>query len=284
MAESNTAIAVANKAFEQLTSTLDFESMQTLAAAKHDRMSRMSRPAVVTVSPPAGMGWPGALTLYVAPAGSGLIRRIADATESNDTRRLEELRQELLTDYARREPVTAREAVRLLTDSPALLELRYGSKVLVENMGLPGGFTFGMGMFAYAGGYVDPELFSVIEYPRAVQDAAAAYDSLVLVSPPELSDLEKDLFDKLPAVDSELLVEGEDVAFTPVAATALLFIAAATLMHTPFIFGPALEQAVADHDLAITPDVISKLGDRAAVKELVNMRRKLFADLRRGRS
>ncbi len=114
---------------------------------------------------------------------------------------------------------------QLIAAGPAVLHLglvadvRYGGRTLRQGLALPAGVDMVVDQYTFAGGALDADRFELLEYaePAGTDD----YGALVVAAPAELSDLERQIVDRLPPELTELSISPHDEMWPNVFAQAI---------------------------------------------------------------
>lgn len=192
-------------------------AMLALAEEAGSRPVRLLDPRVVVLASTElteglGLLTPGAVVVVVAAPNSPIYDSMFDATEPQ------------------RLAGVARGALSLFSDALAsgtvdasmpenICEIRYGSKTLGAQIVLRKGQAYA-DAFPYTGGTLEAEQFALIDFPS--DSAALAPRCLVIICPPELSDLERAVLDVVPSASSEINVSTVPMLVPTTAAAAAM--------------------------------------------------------------
>ena len=258
---------------EELNKAGAAESLGRLEADKHSRHIRKSNPAVLTCDlegdsrtllPP-----PGSVALFFAKKHSDLLRELEYSYVANDLERLRSLEETIEQDLESRPVITLEQAVSKFIEGPSYFDFSYGSRTLASNLGLTNGVDFGSLVLAYNGGKLNAQDFTIVEYnKRDTQE----YDFLVVKRQPILTDFETKALEAVPPnlLEHNIASSG----FGPVGIWPAVIIKVVLVT----IAGTLCFQL--DGDLAkisLSAREIESLGSAATARELLNLRREVFA-------
>lgn len=258
-----------------------FSALQTIEADKAHRLPRRGRPKVIDYEPRsegASFVPPGSVTLFMAPSGSPFLEEVAAAFSKGDGGSITALQKKISDDGVGRKTVSFARSVRELTDARTYADLRYGSKTLAENLGLPNRIGFGIMSFPYNGGELDPREFELVEYVK--NGIEEKLDAILVRRPPRLSRIEHEAIKAVPRDLLEVNIgNGGEAAVTVTTITIVAFVVA---MHTPTLTGGgrlAIERVRDRFDLDLAEDRIRQLGPVAGARELLAARHKIFSQV-----
>lgn len=167
-------------------------------------------------------------------------------------------------------PVSSlKEGFESVISSPMHFEVQYGSKSLASNLVLPRGNEYGAIAFAYNGGNINMDDFKFIQYHKHDSEQVD-YRTLLIVVPPELSDIERRALDAIP-IDQDFVNIG-DATICPGATIALVAIVVALVTQA----GRWEEMASRLDKVRLSEDQLNRLGPLASARELVAVRREIF--------
>lgn len=210
----------------------------------------------------------GSIMMFWTRSGSDIIRRLEKAYAKGDERALGEVHQVIVRQLADEPIPTLDAAADAVLSSPMHFDVRYGTKVLSRTLTLPEGAEVCMVAFPYNGGDVDERHFAIDQYHRA--GASVEYPTLVVVSPPVLSEIEREALEAVP--QNQIGINIGEASCCP-AVTALVLIAVA-LATNAGIWQEIGEQM---NEVHLSEAQIERLGPMASAQELVALRREVFA-------
>lgn len=226
--------------------------------------SKKNDPNSFGLKPPAG-----SVTLYWAPKHSGLIRQLEYAHIAHDIKRLELLHERLTEDYTSRELITVEKATERMLDCPSFFDFCYGPKTLAGNLWLSDAECGSM-IFAYNGGYLSTDDFAIMDYIK--RGSSSPYEILVVISPPNLSKIEKAAVDAVPATHSAANIVAADICFS---LCALVTIAVFVTINTA-VTGCCGKFHDRLAEVSLPAPMLEKLGAVSSATELLDMRHQVF--------
>ncbi|MEA3012467.1 MAG: hypothetical protein QOD42_1012 [Sphingomonadales bacterium] len=251
-----------------------------LAAVRADetrRTVRMARPGAVVTSAPSlakstTQYWlkpiRGSVMLFWGRQGSELIPALERAYSTGDEAALKKLGKAFADEFERRPVVPIEESFKALFASPMYFDLQYGSKQLISRLALPSGIDFGAVGFAYNGGSLEDEDFTLREYRRPFE--RLSYETLIVKVPPELSAIEREALELASADASEL-----NIGHAAMCGFGCIAIAAVVIALITCAGGCEILQEKLD-EVSLTEDQILQLGPLASAQELLAVRREIF--------
>jgi hypothetical protein len=214
---------------------------------------------------------PGSITLFWAPRGSELLRELTYAYLAHDRGRVEEVGRRAADLFMARELRTLSEAVEELVAAPVFFDLRYAGKTLAANLWPARDGGLGSLVFPYTGGELRPEDFVAVSY--ASDRRAELCDVLVVVCPPQLTDLERATLDAVPPAAREMFV-ASSVALIPT--LAYLAVIAVAVITAATACCPAFHDRLSQ--LVLPPEMLEELGPALSVGELITLRSEIFEE------
>jgi len=196
------------------------------------RPIRVSSCTVLEISPGAPeddvlQGIPeGSVVAVLGAEADPLIEEIQDSIRRSDGSRLKAIAtkiQKIGDDFDRKVARAVAEAkgqpekVELdfrASDLPTVTEIRYKEKTLVSFFAVTEDFPINFQVFAYNGGFLDREAFSLIEHHES--DSSPRLACILIVRPPQLSDLEARALELVPPELSEGNISSGLIATEPV--------------------------------------------------------------------
>lgn len=170
-------------------------------------------------------GFPGGgIWVAVGPEGSEGLQLLRRALESGDYVALSEM---ILALHQRVvDAVVGREGpYKSLAEIPALLEVTYSGKMVAGGLLVVPGTDVILSFLPYSGGALNPKAFQLTQYASRTV-SSRPHEALVIARRPVLTDLEKAIFEQLPAEVSALnLGDGGLVANWGVLAAGVVFAA-----------------------------------------------------------
>lgn len=238
----------------------------------------------------------GTVMLFWASTGTELIQDLETAIVTRDLGQLDELGQQILEHDAVQnyETPSVDEAVEKGLSAPALFDFSVGSRELYENVFLAD-VPIGSLAFPYTGGEIDPDAFSILEYPCIWPDECpppcpgpfpcpwpddidwpdgplppdGPYDYLVVVTPPDMSEIEKRAMETIPPdVGEANILPGREMIVCLVVAAVVYTV---TTSSAPGIHDELGEVTLPDR-------MMNELGARPAVGQLLDMRREVLEE------
>jgi hypothetical protein len=207
---------------------------------------------------------PGTVTIYLSKKGSGLLDEVRAAV--TDSNRIEKLQTNMQKQLKRTKSSSLEDFAALMIRQPVLADIRYGGATLNRGVFLPKGCDLFPIPFAYIGGRLAKQGFTLAEYYKEGSDAAL--EAVAIRSTPTLTDAEKEAIRQIP--DSQLgqsvttLARWCDTTWWMVAA-AVVAVAAVTVNYT-CICARMEEVHLSDNELR-------KLGPAASAQKLIGLRR-----------
>ncbi len=195
------------------------------------RPIRVSSCTVLEISPGAPeddvlQGIPeGSVVAVLGAEADPLIEEIQDSIRRSDGSRLKAIAtkiQKIGDDFDRKVARAVAEAkgqpekVELdfrASNLPTVTEIRYKEKTLVSFFAVTEDFPINFQVFAYNGGFLDREAFSLIEHHES--DSSPRLACILIVRPPQLSDLEARALELVPPELSEGNISSGLIAFIP---------------------------------------------------------------------
>jgi hypothetical protein len=232
---------------------------------EQDRPLRSSTPTVLVYE---GEDVPllaeGSVTIFFARRGSAFLKQARSAFRAGKGKALEQLTEQVWDDLGARRPFTVAQAAEAVAASGVSAELRYGGKQLANGLVLPEGIEWGAVPLAYNGGELDLEAFRLIEHH--LPDSKERLEALVVVRPPQLTELERKAVSSVPA---DMLEMNLTTMLSPGFCVALvLVITVLTAMGKAC--GPGRKFP------HLTDEQVRELGPQASARELLALRREAF--------
>ncbi len=169
----------------------------------------------------------------------------------------------------KRRPVASLdEGFEKLLDSPMYFDVLYGSKELAGKLTLPDGDAYGAIGFAYNGGAINDEDFSIVEHHQNSNERA--FSTLVVKVSPDLSDIERLAVEAVPADQTGLNIGEATVCPIATGALVAIVIALVTCAGGCEKMGEELDQ------IRLTRAQLDSLGPLASARELLAVRRDVF--------
>jgi hypothetical protein len=161
------------------------------------RSIRTSQIEVLDFTPPPGqkptIGLPGSILLYVCRKGSPFLNLLRGAkTKEGAEKFLAAVKQQL----DKLKPTTVEQNVSAMVSSDVFAELRHGGETMVETLFVPPETEFIFHFFAYNGGHLAKEGFTLVE--RLKDNTSAALEAVIVKITPQLTDAEKAALDLVP--------------------------------------------------------------------------------------
>ncbi len=248
------------------------DQLMKLQADRESRLARSFTPEVILFEPGEEEGvapLAGSVLMIAARKGNAIFEGLRRAYRARDVEALSKLGAQLKLIVEKRRVVSVARVVSQVKKAPALFDLRYKTATLAPNVCLVGGVEIGTISLPYNGGHLVDSDFSIVEYHRT--DAPRDYDVLLVKRPPRLSELEREVLQKLPAAESGLNIGS--IAACPGFTVVIVIIFVAVTVAGKSCFG--LRDRLAE--VSLPPSTIAKLGPAATARQLVSMRRELFA-------
>jgi hypothetical protein len=148
----------------------------------------------------------GSVVIYCAPNPGTILDSLEEALTRNDRRTLDALARQIDDLLKDKVDPSNDEVMRALHEVETVFEVRYRGKTIVEANGLLNGYSFSTTTVAYTGGALKAEDFTVAEH--VLHEQAEGYRYLIASRPPVLSELERAVFEKLPAELAEMTIGG----------------------------------------------------------------------------
>lgn len=237
----------------------------------------------------------GTVMLFWSITGTELINDLETAIVTRNLEQLDEIGQQILEHEAVQnyEIPSVDEAVERGRNAPALFDFSVGSRELYENVFLAD-VPMGAFAFPYTGGEIDPDAFSILEYPCVWPEECpppcpgpfpcpwpeeidwpdgplppdGPYDYLVVVTPPDLTEVERRAMETIPPdVREANVIPGREMVAGLVAVVVYLVVSSAA----PNIHDDLGEITLPDR-------MMDELGARPAVGQLLDMRREVLED------
>ncbi|WP_139210972.1 hypothetical protein [Natrinema salaciae] len=233
----------------------------------------------------------GTVMLFWGATGTDLIDDIETAIVKDDLDAFSEVGEMLLEneELLSRELPTPHEGVEKALEAPAIFDFSYGSRELGRNLALRE-LPLGAMTFPYTGGELDPDEFTIRECPCGPDCPPSPpwpddfpwpdgpdgpfppngfYDYLVVASPPEMSDIERRAMETIPSdVDEANILPNGPVSDAVLVAAVVVAVAVATSTS------PGVHEDL--REVSLPDDTVNQLGSRAAVGELLDMRREVL--------
>jgi hypothetical protein len=285
------------------------EGFEKLRSAKAKRETQRRKPSVVTWEPDGDdlEEYPfrpleGSVTLFWSVSGMGLVDDLETAIATNDLERMDEVGAQLLEHEAVRagEQPSLDEAIEKAIAAPVLFDFSYGSRELGENLFLSD-VPLGSLTLPYTGGELDLAEFDILEHPCVWPDECpppwpdgppwpdpddppwpdgplppkGPYEYLVVVTPPDMSDIERKAVETIPPdVHEANILPMSPVAGAVAAAVVAVSMAAAVVAATTA--SPGVHEEL--RGTTIPDRMINELGARPAAGELLDMRREVMRE------
>lgn len=253
------------------------DHLKRIRADEHKRLTRTGSPIVVTAESPKKKAkdyllkpLKGSIVLFWVHKGSSLIATLEKAYATGDEKTLIQLSAQFTEQLEKRKIQPVRTAVEKLLAAPVYFDFLYGDKILASKMALVDGIEYGAMAFPYNGGKLNERDFKIIEFFKPF--ARAEYDTLVVITPPDLSAIEKVAVEAVP--ENQLGLNLGDSAICP-GATVIVLIAIA-LVTCANGGCTAIRDKLAEVSLSATQ--IRRLGNLASARELLAMRREIFEE------
>jgi hypothetical protein len=264
---------------EQTIRTLGSDVLQAMGQMneeKYRRLIRTTRPRVVTYTSTAPMDLvpPGCIMAVFARKGGTVLQDLEHAIVRGNTTSINEFAARMREQYSARRMVSMAEAVAVISNEPVFAELRYGGKTLASNLCVPDNLPAAIVTFAYSGGQLADEGFSLVEYPRT--GAREELEVLLVRRPPILTDVERRALELVPADQLELNIGNAAYCF---AATGVVvaYVAVAIVVVT------AVGNCASDYDrlarVSLPADRVHQLGPAGTARELLRLRRELLEEI-----
>lgn len=210
---------------------------------------------------------PGTVTIYLAQKGSESLDEVRAA--ATDSSRLEKLQASMQKQFKRTKSSSLDDFAALMIRQPVLADIRYGGATLNHGVFLPKGCDVFPIPFAYIGGRLAKQGFTLSEYYKEGSDAAL--EAVAIRSAPTLTEVEKEAIRQIP--DSQLsqnvttLARWCDTTWWMVAA-AVVAVAAVTVNYTCI--------CVAMNAVHLSDSEVQKLGPAASAQKLIALRRQVL--------
>ena len=219
------------------------------------------------------LAFPGTVSIYVARKGSGVLNEIRAAlgTGAGATNLMKRLHKPA----ENRAPMTLSDAADFIAKLPTYGEVRYGGRVLMQNLCVPDGFEAVMTALPYNGGELERDGFAFAQYRRT--DAPYDLEAIALVHAPPLSDVQKAALRAVPKDQASMNVGTASRCYALCAtAVAVVVTVAATLCCGTGKSAAAWEMA--EKSAALSDDDVKKMGPAATAKQLLAARRRILRD------
>lgn len=139
--------------------------------------------------PLLGLGDPGSIILLVAPAGDEAFLQMKEGALKTDNN--------LVTAAARNlASRVEKNRNRIGTDALAVMEMKYGNKIVAPDIVIDPLLQFNILAFGYQGAALEPQAFTLVQYSDAADPASI--DALLLVYQPVLNRIEKEAMRQMP--------------------------------------------------------------------------------------
>lgn len=210
----------------------------------------------------------GSVMLFWSQPGHNLIPALEKAYVNGDEDTLQKLSSEVANEIERRPILPLAEAFTKVFASAMYFDLFYGQAQLVSTLTLPDGIPYGAVGFAYNGGALADDEFVIAEY---FTDEKAAYDTLIVKVPPDLSDLERQALEAVPDNMTDLNIGHATMCPLACAGIVAIAIALVTCAGSPH---RQLEDLLSR--VALTQEQLDRIGPLASARQLLAVRREIF--------
>ncbi|MEM9555981.1 MAG: hypothetical protein AAGC60_17120 [Acidobacteriota bacterium] len=257
-----------------------YEEVRRLTDDQHSRLPHAIKPEVITLdlegdSADGVRPLPGMISLFFAVKGSPLLRQLRAAYGSANVAAIQEAGQEISRVLEQAQSVSVPEAVDQMIASPSYFDFRYRGKTLAPNLGLINGLEFATVLFPYNGGRLDESDFRIIDYRRDPH-LETELEYLVVMRPPALSDLERDVLGQVPDDLLELNVG------SAVLCPALCVVVVVVVLTTAGWCCLPVQGSSEYTEITLSRETAQQLGPLASARQLVQARREVLSRLERG--
>jgi hypothetical protein len=181
------------------------DALQQYQAALKARRQKSSHVLIVQLPAEANMdtrGFPtGSIGVFVASKDSPVLARVAKLARARDAEGLAEVIKESAKAFLA-VLSSGRTSYESYDQVPVFGELRYGRQRLAHGFFVDEGRPLAVEMLPYNGGRLQPEHFIFVEYTR--DDLRKRLACVVVVKPPVLSTLEREVERKVPEESKRL--------------------------------------------------------------------------------
>lgn len=190
--------------------------------------SRVTRlPEKARVGPRSIPG--GSIAVFVAAKGAGVLRTVSRALNAREHRTIDSLVRKHAANLVKHS-FEGRSSFRSYREVPVFGEIRYGSKALAHGFFLDRNRDLAFALLPYNGGKLRTEQFRFAEY--YTPGSTERLECLVVIRPPILTPLEKEMLSRVPADLSEMNIGQSNLGFAIIAATLGVLAVAATIYVT----------------------------------------------------
>lgn len=160
-------------------------------------------------------------------------------------------------------------AADLMKQQPVIAAIRHGGESLASNLFLPEYAEVGCVIFAYNGGELDADGFTLVEY---IQSDEHCLEVVLLRHSPELTAAEKAALNAVPQDQRTRSVGNVAPENTVVAAGAVL-VASAAVYAVAYVAACSAYCYLTPEEVHLSDEEIQRLGPSASARELIHLRR-----------
>ena len=212
---------------------------------------------------------PGTITVFVAKAGSKVLKQVRSAVEGGP-RQLRTLQQALKQQFGSGRKLSSKEAAKEIVEADVFAEVRYGGATLHKGIILPKGIKVFPLVLPYNGGRLAKGGFSLAEYHR--DGSREALEAVIVRNSPPLTRAERAALRQVPADQLVQNVGNSMDCETTYWAVAVVVLDAAAAVAT--IALAQCGKPELDDFLHVSQKEIDRLGPAASARELLDLRRK----------
>jgi hypothetical protein len=251
--------------------------VRAVSEEKARRLKSRSEIEVITCEPDAenGLTVPGTCTVFIGLGRDSTFDALRQAFYSQDHKVTAEtgaaLRHRHDSDEEAVPPPD--QLIAVVGKAASIVDVKYGDTALVSAAPLSAEQPIAIFPVPYNGGHLPTGQFSLTSFSKGMTNCVSCF---VVLHKPRLSTLERHIVDLIPADASDFQIgPGRPIPANCTPGALVIFIVAATLMHTPFIGARAnmAELTTRLRSVGLKDEEIKLKGDLASAEELLTLRR-----------
>jgi hypothetical protein len=251
--------------------------VRAIADEKARRLAAHTNIKVITLEPDEhnDLTIPGTCTVFLGLARQPNFEALFRGFMTRDTEVIDAATSLLRANTNEDENVPPVDAlIAILEEATSIVDLRYETTALLSAVPMSAERNIAVFPVPYNGGRLEESKFIMSSFSP---DQAENVSGFIVLHKPRLTDLERHIVDLIPADASDFhLGVGRPIPANCTPAALVVFVIAATLMHTPFIGRrpQVLELRARLQSAKLSDERINELGDLSSAEELLELRRK----------
>ncbi|MFO0874088.1 MAG: hypothetical protein U0575_08975 [Phycisphaerales bacterium] len=221
--------------------------------------------------PPPTLVPPGAIGIFIAKKGSGVLDQVREAATKGGAV-ADKFAAKLTSQLKKRKTMSVGDAVDLIAKQSVFADVRYGGATVCNGLFVPKGLDCAVVLLPYNGGRLLADGFQLAEY---LQDGTKdGLEGIAVVSQPPLSAAEIAAHLAVPEDQIEL-----NVGFASWCDTTAWAVAAVVAVAVLVVVALATAGCVAVVDKHLSEAQIKKLGPAASARKMLDLRRTALREL-----